>query len=310
MNSNKQHGFNLIELMIAMTIGTLIIAAIVNIFIQSAGSSKQVNVVSDIQQTGRTALDIIREDIVKAGIDITPPLSTDTVFVLPGEPGTPNLGIATVESNTLAKTAPLTTLLSPSDRISIAYRFTNITITRAPDTANMYDTLVKLRTTCAGNQGGINSSGFVVNTYSVGVAPGTTNGPPTLLCTGSVYSDNNALLSTMVIALVTNVVSFQVQLGKQDSPSTLTNAPIAYQTPTSYILPGLGAGRIIASVRLGLVIRTDTPTSTAALARNIPVLNQRILLSDITALNQSASSSYMYRTFVTTVAIPNVVAGR
>lgn len=63
----SERGFSLIELMIAMTIGLVILAAVVQIFIRSHATSQLDEGMSRIQESARFAMDFLSKDIRMAG---------------------------------------------------------------------------------------------------------------------------------------------------------------------------------------------------------------------------------------------------
>lgn len=68
LNSRSQvRGFSLVELMIAVTIGLLIVAALAGVLATSSGASKTNQRSSEIQSNGRYALDVLRGDLRSAG---------------------------------------------------------------------------------------------------------------------------------------------------------------------------------------------------------------------------------------------------
>ena len=70
IRTNK--GFSLIEMMIAMTIGLLIIAALTAVIISSARSSRANDRTSEIQNNGRYALEVLKRDLQHGGFgDLT-----------------------------------------------------------------------------------------------------------------------------------------------------------------------------------------------------------------------------------------------
>jgi type IV pilus assembly protein PilW len=66
-NRETQSGFTLIEMMLALTIGLFILGAIIEIAINSVSSNKANNLTSELQLSGRYALDTIRRDVQHAG---------------------------------------------------------------------------------------------------------------------------------------------------------------------------------------------------------------------------------------------------
>jgi type IV pilus assembly protein PilW len=62
-----QSGFTLVEMMIAMTIGLLIILALSTVIIGAGASSRATGGQSELQTNGRYALDVIKRDVQQAG---------------------------------------------------------------------------------------------------------------------------------------------------------------------------------------------------------------------------------------------------
>ena len=85
--NSSQHGFTLIELMIAMLIGVFLMAGVIQIFLSAKQAYRLQENLSRLQENGRFAMDIITKDIRQAGyvstacIPVTPPLPVafDTV---------------------------------------------------------------------------------------------------------------------------------------------------------------------------------------------------------------------------------------
>lgn len=66
-NFRKQSGMSIIELMIAMTIGLLIMAGLANLFVQTKQSFRQDNIISRMQEDARFAMNLISTDVAMAG---------------------------------------------------------------------------------------------------------------------------------------------------------------------------------------------------------------------------------------------------
>ena len=64
---HRQHGLTLIELMISITIGTVLMAGIVSIFASSKQSYKLQDTLTYLQESGRFAIDLISKDLRRAG---------------------------------------------------------------------------------------------------------------------------------------------------------------------------------------------------------------------------------------------------
>jgi len=67
--AHDRAGFSLIELMIAMAIGTIVLAAIMGVYTSHTRSYTTQNVAAEVQQTVRAGVDYMVEDIMMAGFD-------------------------------------------------------------------------------------------------------------------------------------------------------------------------------------------------------------------------------------------------
>lgn len=97
LGCNKEKGFSLIELMIALALSGIIIGAIYNLYLKQSKSYVIQDQVAEMQQNGRVAIDMIVRDIRMAGFRGNPP----------------NAGVTTPISPTNSSTAP--------DSITIQY---------------------------------------------------------------------------------------------------------------------------------------------------------------------------------------------
>ena len=64
---NRGKGYSLVEMMIAMTVGLMIVAALTAVVISSGRSSRANDRTSELQSNGRYALDILKRDMQSAG---------------------------------------------------------------------------------------------------------------------------------------------------------------------------------------------------------------------------------------------------
>jgi len=67
INYRVTQGFSLIEMMIALTVGLIILGAVSMVMVNSAKSSRANDRTSELQTNGRYALDVLRRDITHAG---------------------------------------------------------------------------------------------------------------------------------------------------------------------------------------------------------------------------------------------------
>ena len=68
MMRSKQRGFSLVELMVALLLGTLITAAAVQMFITNQRSFRLQQTMSEVQETGRFAAELISKELRMAGL--------------------------------------------------------------------------------------------------------------------------------------------------------------------------------------------------------------------------------------------------
>lgn len=78
--TTRDAGYSLIELMVAMSLGLLISAGVITIFIDTKETQRTQDMLVDVQETGRAAIDILTYDLRMAGAaGLTYPLSPITV---------------------------------------------------------------------------------------------------------------------------------------------------------------------------------------------------------------------------------------
>jgi type IV pilus assembly protein PilW len=79
MNTERQHGFTLIELMIAMVLGLIVLSGVISLFAQSQRSFKVDKNVAGMQAEARFALQEIARDLRMAGF-LSEPLNPASIF--------------------------------------------------------------------------------------------------------------------------------------------------------------------------------------------------------------------------------------
>lgn len=67
--ANKQQGITLIELMIALALGTVLLAGIISIYTASIQSYRLLEDLSQVQENGRFAMGFITEDVLNISLD-------------------------------------------------------------------------------------------------------------------------------------------------------------------------------------------------------------------------------------------------
>jgi type IV pilus assembly protein PilW len=83
MNARHHSGFSLVELMVAMTLGLLVTATVLQIFISSKKGFRTNQALSRVQESGRFALDIMAQDLRQAGFNAAREACGGAVFLAP-----------------------------------------------------------------------------------------------------------------------------------------------------------------------------------------------------------------------------------
>lgn len=65
--NSRQRGVSLVELMVSMVIGLVILAALVALFVNSSGSNRELARANSLIESGRLAIELLKNDVVHAG---------------------------------------------------------------------------------------------------------------------------------------------------------------------------------------------------------------------------------------------------
>ncbi len=84
----RQAGVTLVELMVALTLGLLLMAVIISLFINIKRSSTQNEAVARVQENGRFALELLRQELIHAGFFGTTVSVSDITLLSPTDPTT------------------------------------------------------------------------------------------------------------------------------------------------------------------------------------------------------------------------------
>lgn len=266
----RQSGLTLVELMIAVLLGSLLVAGAVQIFSSNTQAFRLQQVVSSVQESGRLAMEMVQADLRRAGM---------------GNPrdalGAAIPGLTVGNSRTVAGTGP--GLLVASDYIQVAYE--------APE--DMAD--------CEGNQALAGQT--IINRYyvQVDVNPNIS----ALFCNGQVVGGPAGAAR---IALVRGVESFQVQVGIHGPAPAAGRADVnGYGSPRRYVTPAtMAVGNSVAvAVRVGMVMRSEQGVQGLGEMQNtLTVLDTTILPAVLNAVVINGARP-VHRIFVKTVALRN-----
>ncbi|MDP2228158.1 MAG: PilW family protein [Moraxellaceae bacterium] len=268
-------GLSLMELMVAILLGSLLVAGAVKIFTSNTQAFRLQQVVSSAQEGGRLVMEMIQADIRRVGVGSPRNAVGDL--------------IATLRGNNASTAAGVGGLLTASDRLILEYI--------AP--VDMTD--------CEGNAAPAGSR--IVNTYSIAndVAPAIA----ALFCDGSVNGAVGAAAAPGV-ALLRGVESFQVNIGVSgDAPvGTALAAGNGYSSALRYVRFGqLGGNRLVSSVRIGLLVRSEQGiVGLPAPANDIRILDTTATAAQLGAVLVDGNRP-VHRAFVGTVALRNAVVG-
>jgi len=86
-STKRQVGFSLVEMMIAMALGTIVLGAAVKIYLQGVGATWTVSQRAELQQDFRAASNMLTKDLSLAGAGLNP----GTAIALPSG-STPQYG--------------------------------------------------------------------------------------------------------------------------------------------------------------------------------------------------------------------------
>lgn len=80
ISARKQHGISLIELMIAITLGLLIVAVLTTLFVNNSANRREIDRAAGILENGRYAISVLKSDLALAGYygTLSTPTGTDT----------------------------------------------------------------------------------------------------------------------------------------------------------------------------------------------------------------------------------------
>jgi type IV pilus assembly protein PilW len=142
---DAQTGFSLVELMVAVTIGLLLLTGLTVIFINSSSANRELQKASQQTENGRYAIDLLTQDIRHAGFyghfselanatALPDPCDTSSTSVLSGALSLPLQGIRAADLSTVASVSgtscgtllPLSNLKAGSDILVIRRAATTV----------------------------------------------------------------------------------------------------------------------------------------------------------------------------------------
>lgn len=264
----RSRGFTLLELMVALALGLLVSAAATQLFVTNLRGFNLQRGMSDVQDSGRFALDFINRDVRGAGIrpagaldNPYPPVVIDIAQL----PGATDATLKTSDSVS-------TTGLGSSDQLVIQ----KLTLTDTVD--------------CEGNK--VAANRYVVSRYFLR-KDDASGSASALACDGG--SHNTAALDAIGdagVVLLGSAENMQVQLGVGAS-----GIPTQYLRADEYLALAAPRPRVLA-VRLGMVV--------ASVDRTGVQMGTPPAMSVLNATVTKETGDYrILRVFVTSVALRN-----
>jgi len=294
MNRVSKHnllGFTLIELMVALSLGLIIMLAATQLFITNQIGFNLQRGMGDVQENGRFALDYMSLSVRSAGYNnvasnglTVPALITETAD-LPSATSNPASKISCNDCFDLT----ISSTVLKSDRMVIRQALN-------PTAGDYRD--------CEGNVVAVPASNitrFIVTRYFVR-SDSTSNSNAALACDAGYYDEGDTTVTNFGddgVVLLSNIDNFQVQYGiAANGAAAGARFPIRYVNLTSYV--GLTAPRpAISSVRLAVYVRSaDKVTSLLPISNDIKVL-------DYTVNKNALADKYVRSLFSTTLALRN-----
>lgn len=297
----SMRGFTLIELMIALVLGLLVSAAVMQVYLINTRTITIQQSASEVQDSSIFAMQAIEEHVRLANLGNPISYITDA---------TDHGGIVLTQTNLGTNNTTATKYLTlnsatglsnikdkPSDQLTIQYK--NIT------PYDLYD--------CEGGKIEVAEQDWVVERYFVRLATGASNSATTkdlvLACTaGRVDTDGNVTeaFTGNGEVVVAAIDQFKILLGVQAAVDQLTYLP-----PSVYLdidKPTEGEKPAITSVKLGMIVRSNTPLITDTDADEFTLLGTKHELKADSSRKKYYRRSYESTIFLRSARIMSIVA--
>lgn len=266
----RQRGFNLVELMVAILIGSILIMGALKVFSSNTQAMRLQQLASGAQEAGRLAIEMVKADLRRAGMG--EPVGADEI----------------VGVDSAAPAGSFPGLLAASDSIQVAYQPAEAT------------------TDCEGNAAPAGST--VVNRYYV--AQDTNPNIAALFCDGRVVVGGVSTTGPSGTAILRGVESFQVQYGVLEpaASGSAQSGFNGYGSARRYVTAGQLGGAVqqqVVSIRVGLLVRSEAGIDNMPPpGNNIPLLDTTVTAATLQTV-LVGSKRPIHRAFVETVALRN-----
>lgn len=301
LNNASQKGFTLIELMIAITLGLLISAAALMIFLSSQRSLAIQGGMGEIQQNAIFGLTALTYDLRHANLDTLSPYisknkNNPSRVIFSGVIFETNQTMGGITLNADQVTGVSTnngSMNEPSDQLTIQYKarqpMTNCEGETVPaDTIAIQRYYIDRLPNNQQDGGDVRYGLWCDAAGNVETAPNTTQMRP---------------MGNGAIVLIPDAESFKVSFGIRNSNGTTANRTddtLRYQTLSDYIATPTGTSTTVVSLEVGVVMRSSNSVHGD---RNINRTDFTIAGQDVTLAN--ASNRYLRVPLTQVVAIRN-----
>lgn len=292
---SKQQGFTLIELMIAITLGLLISAAALMIFLSSQRSLAIQNGLSDIQQNAIFGLRTLTYDLRHANLD------TNTT----GQISRAGKGSGIVFDPIQAQDSGIALT---SDQVTTANKDTGIMTVNNDQLTIQFKARTGNMTDCEGTQ--VPADTVVVQRYYVAALPN--NQQPSAITNDNrrygLFCDaawgTGAAMDAGETVAIADVDSFKISLVTRNLRSTVgdrTDDRLRYQTLADYINNPMGD--LVASIEIGVVLRSSGSVHSDKNIEANPTF--KIAGQDVKLANPPTTANYLRVPLTQVVAIRN-----
>ncbi|MBV1882911.1 MAG: PilW family protein [Pseudomonadales bacterium] len=267
---NYLRGFSLVELLVALLLGSLIAAAGIQLLLTSSQTYRLQNGTSEVQEGGRFSIEYMIRDIRLAG------------HGMGGAAGGGECGWSEFVTDTGGKQSPI--------RLGSAPAVVSQNDVVDSWSGNESDVLVVHRcavteddTSCLGDSLNINQSTLIISEYYVNDR--------------NLYCRDRTGGASTVGKLVTGVESFQVLYGVRGASD--------YHISTYTTVDDLPADSSVVAIQLGLLLTTDEYDSVVSTGTVIPSVGKSYDVLDKT-VTVNDETSLISRKFTTTVELRNM----
>lgn len=300
-----QHGFTLLELMIALTLGLLVVAASIQVFLTANQGLAFQQSSANIQNSGLFGMDYIVRDLRRANIDSNSAAMTANTLHGGVVFNSRNLSTAILSNATVLDPLLSKSNIGPS----------NLSGIKSDQIVIQYKNTIGSQFTCEGKQ--ITPNQFVVQRYFLKEEQESTHDgyrPISLRCKAATYTGDSITsldLSGDGEILIPHIDHFRVLLGiardneVKNSSGAITQAKdgvmddFLYVSPSEYVkLPDQPQ---IVSIQLGLLVRSTDSVVQGTEANKFTILD----LTDIALRPDAENKKYLRQVISQTVALRN-----